>query len=86
MCCHRLEYIITSKYAGGLPQYRLDGMLARLGHDIGRNNISNWIIRLDEVFKPLLNLIREQQNLGHYIQADEPRMQVLKETGKNRSK
>ena len=77
-----LAYIITSKYADGLPLYRLDGMLARLGHEIGRNNMANWIIRLDDVFKPLINLMREQQNLGHYIQADETRIQVLKETGK----
>lgn len=77
-----LAYIITSKYADGLPLYRLDGMLARLGHEIGRNNMANWIIRLDDVFKPLINLMREQQNLGRYIQADETRIQVLKETGK----
>ena len=57
-------------------------MLARLGHEIGRNNMANWIIRLDDVFKPLINLMREQQNLGCYIQADETRIQVLKETGK----
>ena len=77
-----LAYVITSKYADGLPLYRLDGMLARLGHEIGRNNMANWIIRLDDVFKPLINLMREQQNLGRYIQADETRIQVLKETGK----
>ena len=77
-----LAYIITSKYADGLPLYRLDGMLSRLGHEIGRNNMANWIIRLDGVFKPLINLMREQQNHGRYIQADETRIQVLKETGK----
>ncbi|QNT04289.1 IS66 family transposase [Marinomonas arctica] len=77
-----LAYIITSKYTDGLPLYRLDGMLARLGHEIGRNNMANWIIRLNDVFKPLINLMREQQNLGRYIQADETRIQVLKETGK----
>ncbi|WP_328591935.1 IS66 family transposase [Maribrevibacterium harenarium] len=64
-----LAYIITSKYTDGLPLYRLDGMLARLGHEIGRNNMANWIIRLDDVFKPLINLMREQQNLGRYIQS-----------------
>ncbi|WP_316247128.1 hypothetical protein [Marinomonas sp. IMCC 4694] len=31
--------------------------------------MANWIIRLDEVFKPLINLMREQQNLGQYSQA-----------------
>ena len=77
-----LAHIITSKYTDGLPLYRLDGMLKRLGHDIGRSNMANWIVRLDDVFKPLINLMREQQNTGNYIQADETRIQVLKETGK----
>lgn len=77
-----LAYIITSKYADGLPLYRLDNMLARLGHEIGRNNMANWVINLDDVFKPLINLMREQQNQANYIMADETRIQVLKETGK----
>lgn len=77
-----LAYIITSKYADGLPLYRLDGMIKRLGHDIGRSNMAHWIVRLENVFKPLINLMREQQNTSGYIQADETRIQVLKQTGK----
>ena len=77
-----LAYIITSKYADGLPLYRLDGMIKRLGHDIGRSNMAHWVVRLENVFKPLINLMREQQNAGGYIQADETRIQVLKQTGK----
>ena len=79
-----LAYIITSKYADGLPLYRLNNMLARLGHEIGRNTMANWVIRLDEVFHPLIKLAREQQNQGNYIQADETRIQVLDEAGKSR--
>ena len=74
---------MTAKYTDGLPLYRLNGMLKRLGHEIGRSNMANWIIRLDDVFKPLINLMREQQNAGNYIQADETRVQVLKEHGKS---
>ena len=77
-----LAYIITSKYTDGLPLYRLDGMIKRLGHDIGRSNMAHWVVRLENVFNPLINLMREQQNTGHYIQADETRIQVLKQTGK----
>jgi hypothetical protein len=43
--------------------------------------MANWIIRLDDVFKPLINLLREHQLSGDYVQADETRLQVLKETG-----
>ena len=77
-----LAYIITSKYADGLPLYRLERMLKRLGHEVSRTNMAHWIIRLDDVFKPLIHLMREVQNSCSYLQADETRIQVLKENGK----
>ena len=77
-----LAYIIASKYADGLPLYRLEGMLKRYGGDISRSNMANWIVRLQDVFQPLINLIREVQLEGNYLQADETRIQVLKEAGK----
>ncbi|WP_017446857.1 IS66 family transposase [Gayadomonas joobiniege] len=78
-----LAHIITSKYADGLPLYRLNNMLARLGHEIGRNTMANWVIRLDEVFQPLITLARQHQNQGNYLQADETRIQVINEAGKS---
>jgi transposase len=54
-----LAYLITSKYADGLPLYRQEQMFKRLGH-----------------------LMREAQNSAAYLQADETRIQVLKEDGK----
>lgn len=77
-----LGYIITSKYADGLPLYRLEQMFKRLGQEVSRTNMAHWIIRLDEVFQPLMNLLREEQNHATYLQADETRIQVLKEEGK----
>lgn len=77
-----LAYLITSKYADGLPLYRLEQMLKRLGHEVSRTSMAHWIIRLDDVFKPLINLMRESQNGSDYLQADETRIQVLKEDGK----
>jgi transposase len=77
-----LAYVITSKYADGLPLYRLEHMLKRLGHEISRTSMAHWVIRLDDVFKPLINLMREVQNSSDYLQADESRIPVLKEDGK----
>jgi transposase len=77
-----LTYIITSKYADGLPLYRLEKMLKRLGHEVSRTNMAHWVIRLEDVFKPLIHLMREVQNSSDYLQADETRIQVLKEDGK----
>jgi transposase len=65
-----LAYIITSKYANGLPLYRLEHMFKRLGHEISRTSMAHWVIRLDDVFKPLINLMRQVQNSSDYLQAD----------------
>ena len=77
-----LAYILISKYADALPLYRLEKILKRYGGDITRTTLANWIIRLDDVFKPLINLMREHQLTGDYLQADETRLQVLKEDGR----
>ena len=84
--CHAsvslLAYILVSKYADGLPLYRLEGILKRYKAEVSRTNMAHWIIRLEDVFKPLMNLMREVQNSSDYLQADETRIQVLKEDGK----
>jgi transposase len=77
-----LAYIVVSKYADALPLYRLESILKRYGGNITRTSMANWIIGLDDVFKPLINLLREHQLGGDYLQADETRLQVLKEDGK----
>jgi len=78
-----LAYILVSKYADALPLYRLENILKRYGGSITRTSMAHWIIRLDDVFKPLINLLREHQLEGDYLQADETRIQVLKEDGKS---
>ena len=77
-----LAHIITAKYADGLPLYRQEGILKRYGGDVSRSCMAHWIVRLEDVFKPLINVIRKVQNGSDYLQADETRMYVLKEPGK----
>lgn len=85
--CHAsvqlLAHIMVCKYADGLPLYRLEGIFKRYHGDISRSNMANWMVRLgSETLTPLLDLIRATQNSGHYLQADETTMQVLKEDGR----
>ncbi len=77
-----LANIMVSKYADGLPLYRQESILKRYGHAVSRTNMANWMIRLEDVLKPLMTLLRESQNAGDYVQMDETRIQVLKENGK----
>jgi transposase len=77
-----LTYLLVAKYADALPLYRLEKIFNRYGARISRTTMANWVIGLDGVLKPLIELIRAHQLSGGYLQADETRLQVLKETGK----
>lgn len=77
-----IAHIITDKYVSGMPLYRQESKFKRLGQSIYRNNMAQWCMRFAEAAQPLLHLMREVQNSGDYLQADETRLQVLKEDGK----
>jgi len=75
-------FILICKYADGLPLYRLENILARYGGELSRATLANWMIRLARPLQPLVNLIRDHQQAGDIIMADETRIQVLKEPGR----
>jgi len=77
-----LAQVITGKYADGLPLYRQQQRFKRLGHALDRGTMAHWIVRLGPVLTPLLEQIRQSQIQSDYLQADETRIQVLKENGK----
>ena len=77
-----MSYVLTCKYCDGLPLYRLENILARYGGELSRATLANWVIALARPLQPLLNLIRDHQQAGNIIMADETRVQVLKEPGR----
>lgn len=77
-----LAHVAISKYADGLPLYRQEKMLQRLGIDLPRATLAHWMIRVAELSQPLLNLMREELVAGDIIGADETPFQVLKEPGR----
>jgi len=77
-----LAWVLVSKYADALPLYRQEGILKRYGGQVSRTTMANWVIRLESVFNPLIERLRYHQLTADYLQADETRIQVLKETGK----
>lgn len=76
-----LAYLIVAKYCDALPLYRLEGILARYGGSVSRTTLAHWLIRLSLQLQPLINLMRDIQLAGDYLQGDETRLQVLKEPG-----
>lgn len=77
-----LAHITVSKYQDALPLYRQETILRRIGIDIPRASMANWMIRLGRLVQPLINVMREQIIAGKIIQMDETTVQVLKEPGK----
>ena len=77
-----LAHVVTSKYVDGLPLYRQEKMLQRLGLDLPRSTLASWVVKLGERVEPLLERMREEIRRCDFVQSDETPFQVLKEPGK----
>ena len=77
-----LAHITVSKYQDALPLYRQETILRRIGVDIPRATLANWMIRSGTLIQPLINLMRDQMLEYDIIQMDETPVQVLKEPDK----
>ena len=77
-----LAHITVSKYQDALPLYRQETILQRIGVDIPRATLANWMIKAGQLVQPLINLLRDRLLAGDIVQMDETTVQVLKEPGK----
>ena len=75
-------FITVSKYADGLPLYRLESILARYKISVSRTAMACWMIKLGDVVTPLINLFNDIQLAYDVLQMDETTVQVLKEDGR----
>jgi len=78
-----LAHIATAKYVDGLPLYRQEKRLARIGVELPRSTLASWMVRSGELVQPLINLLRDRVLADDIINMDETRLQVLKEPGKS---
>ena len=77
-----LAHITVSKYQDALPLYRQETILQRIGVDIPRATLANWMIQAGTLIQPLINLMQDRLLAYDIIQMDETTVQVLKEDGK----
>jgi transposase len=77
-----LAYICVSKYVDALPLYRQEKIFKRIGVDIPRASLANWMVRMGGLIQPLINLLREQMLSYDLMQMDETTVQVLNEEKK----
>ncbi|MBR4500328.1 MAG: IS66 family transposase [Clostridia bacterium] len=75
--------IMVKKFADGLPLYRQEQMWKRLGVELRRNTMSNWVIRTGETYlKPFSDAFLAELLRQAVIHADETVLQVNKEPGR----
>jgi hypothetical protein len=72
-----MAYIITSKYADGLPLYRLSGILKRYGIDLPRQTLSEAVLKGGHKVTPVIDNMIGQLLAGDVLQMDETRVRVL---------
>ena len=77
-----LATVAVSKYADGLPLYRIEKELARVGVDIQRTTLANWMIKTAELLSPIYQAMRRALLKEPVIHGDETTLQVLKEPDK----
>lgn len=77
-----LAYIATQKYADALPLYRQTELFRRIGIEIDRTNMANWMIKCGVLVQPLINLLIDHLHTQPIIHMDETTLQVLDEPGK----
>ena len=77
-----LAHIAVSKYQDALPLYRQETILRRIGVDLSRATLANWMIKTGALVQPIINLLRDHLLAYDILQMDETTVQVLKEPGK----
>ena len=81
-----LTCIIIAKFADSLPLYRQEKQFSRLGIDLPRATMANWLIRVADRCLPLLSLLRQEIRSGPLINVDETTLQVMKEPDRANTK
>lgn len=78
-----MAYIMNQKYVDGMPLYRQEQQLARLGVQLSRQTLANWMLYgADKWLSPLYDRMHEYLIKLEVLHADETVLQVLREPGR----
>jgi transposase len=77
-----LAYISVSKYVDALPLYRQVEIFQRIGIEMDRTTLANWMVRCGQLIQPLMNRLLETLHQERVLHMDETIVQVLNEPGK----
>ena len=78
-----LAYIMSQKYTDSLPLYRQEQQFLRLGVELSRQTMANWLIAGSERWlTPLYDYMHAELLKRDIVHADETTLQVLHEPGR----
>jgi transposase len=78
-----LAHLIVSKFADALPLYRQQKIFSRMGIELSRSTMANWVVKASQHCKPLIDLLSEEIRSGPVTNIDESPLQVLKEPNRH---
>ena len=74
-----VAYVCDQKYTYAMPLYRQQQLFSRLGVDLSRQTLANWVIRGSEWLETLYGPLHRHLLSRRILQADETPLQVLRE-------
>ena len=77
-----LSYIVTAKFCDATPLYRQEKQFQRLGVDLPRQTMADWMIAAATASGPVYEALERVLRSGPAVLIDETRVQVLKEPGR----
>jgi len=69
--------VLLAKYVDHLPLYRQQQQFLRLGANLPRQRLCDWVEKAAEWMQPLYRLLLEDLQKGDYLQIDETPVRVL---------
>ena len=78
-----LAHIAVSKFADGLPLYRQQKIFDRLGIELPRATMANWMVAAARKCAQLIDALQVAIRSGPLINIDESPLQVLNEAGRD---
>jgi len=78
-----LAYIVASKFCDSLPLYRQEKQFARIGVELSRRTMADWMIAASRACAPLMRVLERRLRSGPLLQLDETTVQVMDEPGRD---
>ena len=78
-----VAYIMSQKYVEAMPLYRQEKHFERLGIELPRANLSNWMLKGGEMLEPIYHRMHEKLLELDILHADETTLQVIREDGRD---